>query len=175
MKKAIRRFVYKATVPVITVLTLIALVTLVSGHAHAKTKTAAAIKKSADTKSPRQIATENLGETGQLLANYLGCARPLRQESDVEALRACVVPQLYAGADRSRQDRFVSWLMLNPQIDEIRRCEDHDLQAAEYFTERTFNHLCFQFRMNGQTRVGVAFFKGGKGAKSRLGLFSIFY
>lgn len=167
----IRRLLHKSVIPVVSLLTLFALVSLnAQAEPAAKTKAAKTEKK-----APRQIAAaESLGEHGQLLATYLGCARPLRQESDIEALRACVLPTLAGGTDRSRQDRFVSWLMLNPQIDEIRRCSTDDLQAAEYFGERTFHHVCFQFKLNGQTRVGVAFFKG-RTAKQRAGLFSIFY
>lgn len=152
-----RRIAHKSVIPLVGLLTLFLLVS----NAHAK--------------KPRHIATaQNLGEFGQTLANYLGCARPLQSESDVEAIRQCATPLLAGGTDRARQDRFVSWLMLNPQIDEIRRCSNDDLQAAESFNERTFNHLCFQFKLNGQTRVGVAFFKG-KTTKQRGGLYSIFY
>lgn len=162
-----RRLLHQSVIPIVTLLTLLALVSL-----NAQAKSA---PKPAASKAPRQIAAaENLGEYGQILASYLGCARPLRVEGDLEALRACVVPHLAANADRSRQDRLVSWLMLNPQIEEIRRCDANDLQAAEYFSEKTFHHLCFQFKLNGQTRVAVAFFKA-KTAKTRAGLYSFFY
>lgn len=170
-----RRLLHHALVPMVTLATLLTLLALNAHAADEKAaKTSAKVAAKSATKAPRQIAAENLGEYGQILASYLGCARPLRQESDIEALRSCVVPHLAAGADRSRQDRLVSWLILNPQIEEIRRCEAHDLQAAEYFSEKTFHHLCFQFKLNGQTRVAVAFFKA-KTAKNRAGLYSFFY
>lgn len=177
MKKQIRRIAKQAMIPAISILTLLTLISINSWAGPGKKAKAVANVETtkSENSNVRKLATENLGEAGQLLANYLGCARPLRQDSDVEALRTCVLPHLYGRNEKARQDRFISWLILNPQIEEIRRCGADDLQAADYFPERTFNHLCFQFKLNGISRVAVAFFKGAGKSKDKLGLYSFFY
>lgn len=121
----------------------------------------------------RNVAGQRSEEAFRVLQNYLNCSRPLASDADFENLRQCVNAQIFARASALRRDRFVSWLLLAAQIEEIFYCDEQDLGAAEFFPEKTPLQVCFRFTLNERTQRAVAFFK--KEGLGQLGLYSIFY
>lgn len=109
----------------------------------------------------------------QILIEYLSCQRELKTAEDVRVQKTCALGKIFSSAEVSRKERLAAWLVMGPELKKIRRCGPQDELRIQAFPEKTNYVSCFEFILDGDLKVGFAFFKVN--SKKQLGLYSLHY